>query len=73
MNTIQITVNGSERTVASALTLDQLLASLDPQTEGAFMPVASAVNGQYVAKSARADFVLNDRDVVTTFEPITGG
>lgn len=73
MNTIRITVNGTEHTVAQALTLAQLLDDLKITTDDAPVPVASAVNGQYVAKRARAEVVLNDQDAITTFEPITGG
>lgn len=73
MNTIRITVNGTEHTVAQALTLARLLDDLKITTDDASVPVASAVNGLYVAKRARAGLVLNDQDAVTTFEPITGG
>lgn len=36
-------------------------------------PIASALNGQYVAKQSRAQTILVDQDSITTFEPITGG
>jgi sulfur carrier protein len=73
VSTIRITVNGTEHTVAQALTLAQLLDHLKITADEPAVPVASAVNGQYVAKRARAGLVLNDQDAVTTFEPITGG
>ncbi|WP_198958940.1 sulfur carrier protein ThiS [Candidimonas nitroreducens] len=72
MNTIRITVNGVEHTVAASSTLQDLLDTLRPEAEpGA--PIASAVNGTHVARQARATLVLQDRDAITTFEPITGG
>lgn len=73
MSTIRITVNGAEHTIAKALTLAQLFDHLKITADDPTIPVASAVNGQYVPKRARAELVLNDQDAVTTFEPITGG
>jgi sulfur carrier protein len=35
--------------------------------------VATAVNGQFVARGARAGFVLDEGDTVMCFSPITGG
>lgn len=35
--------------------------------------VATAVNGEFVARSARADHALRDGDTVLCFSPITGG
>ncbi len=35
--------------------------------------VATAVNGQFVARSARATHALHDGDTVLCFSPITGG
>lgn len=35
--------------------------------------VATAVNGQFVARPGRAHHRLNDGDVVLCFSPITGG
>lgn len=35
--------------------------------------VATAVNGEFVARSARADHALHDGDTVLCFSPITGG
>lgn len=69
MSTIRITLNGNVHTVAKGLTLEALLQNLcaAPST------IASAVNSQHVARHTRASVVLNDQDVVTTFEPISGG
>lgn len=35
--------------------------------------VATAVNGQFVARGARAGFILEEGDTVMCFSPITGG
>jgi len=35
--------------------------------------VATAVNGQFVARGARASFMLDEGDTVMCFSPITGG
>lgn len=73
VSTISITVNGIPHTIPGTLTLDQLLDQLNVTSGDTAIPVASALNGQYVARHARASVVLNDGDAVTTFEPITGG
>jgi sulfur carrier protein len=71
MISISILVNGTTYNVAAGTTLDQLLATvLDASDSDTY---ASAVNGGYVARQARASHVLEDHDEVTTFEPITGG
>ena len=49
--------------------VDQLLASQGRLPES----VATAVNGQFVARSLRASHVLHDGDAVLCFAPITGG
>ena len=73
MSTIRITVNGAEHTLARESTLAELLNALRPSSDERHTLIASAVNGRHVARQARASLVLNDQDVVTTFEPITGG
>jgi sulfur carrier protein len=35
--------------------------------------IATAVNGEFVARAARADHALHDGDTVLCFSPITGG
>lgn len=52
-----------------AMVVDTLLA---PQGQ-AHDSVATAVNGQFVARGARAGHVLNEGDTVLCFSPITGG
>lgn len=49
--------------------LDHLLAVLNKQPE----QVATAVNGEFVPRGARAGHVLHDGDAVLCFSPITGG
>ncbi|MEY4764802.1 MAG: hypothetical protein RI907_1475 [Pseudomonadota bacterium] len=54
-------------TLADAVTA--LLAGRDVQAD----QVATAVNGDFVARSARATHALRDGDSVLCFSPITGG
>ena len=67
--TRQITVNGEPRAIAEGETLADLVAALGqpPQT------LATAVNGEFVPRSARGTVQLRDGDAVFTFQPITGG
>jgi sulfur carrier protein len=64
-----ITVNGEPRSVADEATLADLVAALGqpPQT------LATAVNGEFVPRNARATTQLREGDAVFTFQPITGG
>jgi sulfur carrier protein len=66
---IAITVNGQAREVAEGSTLADLLAQLvvSPQA------LATAVNGDFVARDLRAAHLLKPGDQVFTFQPITGG
>lgn len=73
MSTITITLNGQQHTVAKGISLVDALRTLMPNVDNADTPIATAVNGKHVARQARADSLLNDQDVITTFEPITGG
>jgi thiamine biosynthesis protein ThiS len=72
VSTIVVTVNGVPHTIANPSTLEQLLSALRPPDERG-LPMASAVNGLHVPQQARPRHILNDRDSITTFEPITGG
>lgn len=67
--TAQLTLNDQVLPLEGACTLAQLLAAqgLDP------LSVATAVNGQFVARSARAQRTLAAGDAVTTFQAIVGG
>ncbi len=66
---ITIRLNSDARQVAPGTSLAQLVAS----TGKAPAAVATAVNGQFVARAQREACILHEGDVVTTFEPITGG
>jgi sulfur carrier protein len=66
---MQITVNGEARSVAASATLADLLAELGQQPQS----LATAVNGDFVPRSARASVQLHEGDAVFTFQPITGG
>jgi thiamine biosynthesis protein ThiS len=73
VSTIRITLNGNVHTISKGLTLEALLQDLCANQSVAPSTIASAVNSQHVARHTRASVVLNDQDVVTTFEPISGG
>lgn len=66
---MQVFINGKPTPIAQGATLADLLAqfALDPKA------CATAVNGTFVARDARAAIALKDNDQVMTFEPITGG
>lgn len=66
-----ITVRLDDRAVAmpAGATLAQLL-ELERREADA---VATALNGRFVARDARAGTALNDGDVVLFFQPIVGG
>lgn len=66
---IVVTINGEAREVPAGHTLADLIAAL-----GAPPPsLATAVNGEFVARDARGSWPLRDGDAVFTFQPITGG
>ncbi|WP_431100333.1 sulfur carrier protein ThiS [Roseateles noduli] len=67
----RITVRLDDRAVAmpAGATLAQLL-ELERREADA---VATALNGRFVARDARAGTALNDGDVVLFFQPIVGG
>ena len=69
MATINITVNGEARQVLAGSTLADVLAG-SGQPAPSF---ASAVNGEFVARDARAQKTLAEGDTVFTFQAITGG
>ena len=66
---IAITLNGEARNVPPGQTLADLIAQLDAPPQA----LATAVNGEFVSRDARAEHQLNDGDAVFTFQPITGG
>jgi sulfur carrier protein len=65
----QITLNGEPRSVPESVTLADLVAELGQQPQ----TLATAVNGEFVPRSARATVHLREGDAVFTFQPITGG
>jgi sulfur carrier protein len=69
MTPITITLNGEARELPAGSTLADALAA-GGQPAASF---ASAVNGEFVARDARANTVLSDGDAVFTFQAITGG
>lgn len=66
---MNVVVNGSERTVPEALTIEGLLQSLDL---GAAR-VAVEVNGSVVARRDHGRTVLRDRDRVEVVQFVGGG
>jgi sulfur carrier protein len=66
---IVITLNGEARKLPRGQTLADLIAALDAPPPS----LATAVNGEFVARDARPDRELHDGDAVFTFQPITGG
>lgn len=64
-----ITVNGEPRSVEAGCTLADLVATLGLAPEA----LATAVNGDFVPRGARAGVALREGDAVFTFQPITGG
>ena len=69
MTDIHITLNGEARQLPAGSTLADVLAT-SGQPGATF---ASAVNGEFVARDARATTPLADGDAVFTFQAITGG
>jgi sulfur carrier protein len=66
---LNITLNGEPRSVEAGQTLADLVAALGQPPQA----LATAVNGEFVARAARAGTLLRDGDAVFTFQPITGG
>ena len=66
---IRITVNGEPRELPPGSSLADLLSALG-QAPAA---LATAINGEFVPRDARAQQPLRDGDAVFTFQPITGG
>lgn len=66
---IAVTVNGERREIAAGASLADLVAALGQAPQA----LATAVNGEFVARDARPQCLLRDGDAVFTFQPITGG
>lgn len=69
MSRIRILLNGKPREVPPDSTLADLLAADGQQPQW----LATAINGVFVARDARAAHLLREGDAVFTFQPITGG
>jgi sulfur carrier protein len=67
--TIELSLDGKPHRVAVGLTLAALVDQLGHRPEG----VGTAVNGVFVARSARSERVLAPGDAVMLFQPIVGG
>jgi sulfur carrier protein len=66
---LSITVNGEPRTVPDSATLADLVNALGEAPQA----LATAVNGDFVPRTARDGVLLREGDAVFTFQPITGG
>jgi sulfur carrier protein len=64
-----ITLNGEARNIEPGATLAELIATVADQPQA----LATAINGEFVPRDARAQVQLRDGDAVFTFQPITGG
>ena len=69
MNLINITLNGEARQLPAGSTLADALAATGQPAQS----FASAVNGEFVARDARANRPLSEGDAIFTFQAITGG
>jgi sulfur carrier protein len=67
--TLDVTVNGTAHAVPAFGTLADLIGQLGYAAEG----IATALNGQFVARGQRHEHVLCDGDQVTCFQAIVGG
>jgi sulfur carrier protein len=69
VETIEISLGGAPHAVPAASTLAALVAALGHAPEA----VATAVNGEFVPREARAARVLAPGDAVLLFQRIVGG
>ncbi|HEX2519526.1 MAG TPA: MoaD/ThiS family protein [Castellaniella sp.] len=73
-NTITVHVNGQPLAVPVGSSLLQALTHLTTETGGdGSETIATALNGQHIARGLRGQTLLSQGDHITTFEPITGG
>jgi sulfur carrier protein len=66
---VRVTVNGDAVELSPGTTLADLIAQLGHEPKA----VATAVNGEFVARHARAQRLLAEGGQVTCFQPIVGG
>lgn len=69
MKVVVVLLNGERREVAYGSTLADLIAADGQPTQ----TLATAINGVFVPRDARAAQQLHEGDAVFTFQPITGG
>ncbi|MCK9515192.1 MAG: sulfur carrier protein ThiS [Ottowia sp.] len=67
-STITVQLDGQPHEVRAGTTLAQLVHALGHEPQA----ISTAVNGSFVARSAR-DRVLGSNDVVLFFQPVVGG
>lgn len=72
-DTITVHVNGQPLAIPAGSSLEQALARLATGTGDESGTIATALNGQHIARGSRKRTLLADGDHITTFEPITGG
>lgn len=65
----EVTVNGRRQALPPGATLAALLQQMGLQPG----EVATAVNGEFVARPLRGERVLRPGDAITCFQPIVGG
>lgn len=68
-STVTVQVDGKPHDVPEGTTLAELVAALGCEPKA----VATAVDGVFVARSARAERVLRGGEAVLLFQPIVGG
>jgi sulfur carrier protein len=66
---VRVTVNGNPVELAVGTTLAGLIVQLGHEPQA----VATAVNGEFVARHARVQRLLAEGAQVTCFQPIVGG
>ncbi len=69
MNEITITLNGAPQRIAANSTLADFVTATGEPPEA----LATAVNGEFVARTQRSSRELREGDAIFTFQPITGG
>jgi sulfur carrier protein len=67
--TLDVVVNGQAHTLRASSTLADLIGQLGHAPES----IATAINGEFVARGQRDARVVRDGDRVTCFQTITGG
>ena len=68
-STFDVIVNGQAHTLRASSTLADLIGQLGHAPDS----IATALNGEFVARSQRDARVVRDGDRVTCFQTITGG